>query len=115
MARDELRTAAVGRSAALPAGFATGGFRFVAPPRDVDPATVLGAMPDPVLVVDDGNFILWVNNAGEQLLEASAATLRGCRLSDLLPLDSPLFSLIESVRGSSSRNAAYSVTIETPR
>jgi two-component system nitrogen regulation sensor histidine kinase GlnL len=115
MARDELRTAAGGRSAALPAGFATGGFRFAAPPRDVDPATVLGAMPDPVLVVDDGNFILWVNNAGEQLLEASAATLRGCSLSDLLPLDSPLFSLIESVRGSGSSIAEYSVPIETPR
>ncbi len=72
-------------------------------------------MPDPVLVVDDGNFILWVNNAGEQFLEASAATLRGCNLSDLLPLDSPLFSLIETVRSSGSSIAEYSVPIETPR
>jgi two-component system nitrogen regulation sensor histidine kinase GlnL len=115
MARDELRAAGGSRSATLPAGFASGGFRFAASPRDVDPATVLAAMPDPVLVVDDGNFILWINNAGEQLLEASAATLRGCSLSDLLPLDSPLFSLIESVRGSGSSIAEYSVPIETPR
>jgi two-component system nitrogen regulation sensor histidine kinase GlnL len=101
--------------AALPAGFASGGFLFADPPRDVDPATVLAAMTDPVLVVDDGNFILWVNNAGEQLLEASATTLRGCGLSEFLPLDSPLFSLIESVRGSGSSIAEYSVPIETPR
>ena len=115
MTRDELRAAAGGRSGTLPAGFASGGFRFAASPRDVDPATVLAAMPDPVLVVDDGNFILWINNAGEQLLEASAATLRSCSLSDLLPLDSPLFSLIESVRGTGSSIAEYSVPIETPR
>ncbi len=116
MGRDELGTAAAaGRSAALPGGFVSGSFRFTGLPRDVDPATLLGAMPDPVLVVDDGNFILWVNNAGEQFLEASAATLRGCNLSDLLPLDSPLFSLIETVRSSGSSIAEYSVPIETPR
>ena len=115
MGRDELGTAAAaGRSAALPGGLVSG-FRFAGLPRDVDPATLLGAMPDPVLVVDDGNFILWVNNAGEQFLEASAATLRGCNLSDLLPLDSPLFSLIETVRSSGSSIAEYSVPIETPR
>ncbi len=115
MGRDELgRAAAAGRSAALPGGLVSG-FRFAGLPRDVDPATLLGAMPDPVLVVDDGNFILWVNNAGEQFLEASAATLRGCNLSDLLPLDSPLFSLIETVRSSGSSIAEYSVPIETPR
>jgi two-component system nitrogen regulation sensor histidine kinase GlnL len=115
MARDEFRAAVGGRSAAIPAGFASGGFRVALPPGDVDPATVLGAMPDPVIVVDDGNFILWVNNAGEQFLEASAATLRGCNLSDLLPLDSPLFSLIETVRASGSSIAEYSVPLETPR
>src|SRR5260221_7416299 len=115
MARDEWRTASASRSAALTAGFTSSGFRVASPPRDVDPATVLGAMPDPVLVVDEGNFILWVNNAGEQLLEASAATLRGCNLSDLLPLDSPLFSLIETVRNSGSSIAEYSAPIETPR
>jgi two-component system, NtrC family, nitrogen regulation sensor histidine kinase GlnL len=99
----------------MQAAFAPGGFRVALPPRDVDPATVLGAMPDPVIVVDDGNFILWVNNAGEQFLEASAATLRGCNLSDLLPLDSPLFSLIDTVRASGSSIAEYSVPLETPR
>jgi two-component system, NtrC family, nitrogen regulation sensor histidine kinase GlnL len=108
MGRDESR-------AARQAGFAAGSVRLARPPRDVDPATVLGAMPDPVLVVDGGNFILWLNNAGEQFIEASAATLRGCNLSDLLPLDSPLFSLIEAVRGSGSSIAEYSVPIETPR
>ena len=83
--------------------------------RSVDPATVLGALPDPVIVIDEGNFILWVNNAGEQFLDASAATLRGCALADLLPADSPLFNLIEAVRRTDSSIAEYGVPIETPR
>src|SRR6266849_1692789 len=112
MARDELRAAAGGRSAALPTGFPSGGFRFAASSRDVDPTTVLAAMPDPVLVVDDGNFFLWVNNAGQQLLAASAATQHGCGLSELLPLDSPRYSLIVSELGIGSSDAQYSVPIE---
>lgn len=91
------------------------GFRLAGPPRDVDPATVLAALPDPVIVIDDGNLIVWVNNAGEQFLEASAATLRGCALADLLPADSPLFNLIEAARRSGSSIAEYSVPLETPR
>ncbi len=73
------------------------------------------ALPDPVIVIDEGNFILWVNNAGEQFLDASAATLRGCALADLLPADSPLFNLIEAVRRTDSSIAEYGVPIETPR
>jgi two-component system nitrogen regulation sensor histidine kinase GlnL len=84
-------------------------------PRGIDPAFVLAALPDPVLVIDEGNCILWVNNAGEHFLEASAAMLRGCALGDLLPMDSPLFNLIETVRRSGSSIAEYSVPIETPR
>ena len=83
--------------------------------RTVDPAIVLGALPDPVIVIDEGNFILWVNVAGEQFLDASAATLRGCALADLLPADSPLFNLIDAVRRSDSSIAEYGVPIETPR
>jgi two-component system nitrogen regulation sensor histidine kinase GlnL len=85
------------------------------PLRSVDPATVLGALPDPVIVIDEDNFILWVNNAGEQFLDASASTLRGCALADLLPADSPLFNLIEAVRRNDSSIAEYGVPIETPR
>jgi len=92
---------------------AGGGFRLAVPPRDVDPATVLAALPDPVIVIDDGNFIVWVNNAGEHFLEASAATLRGCALTYLLPEDSPAFHLVEAVRRSGSSIAEYSVPIET--
>src|SRR5258708_6127100 len=77
------------------------------PARPVDAAIVLGALPDPVIVIDEHNFILWVNNAGEQLLDASAATLRGCALADLLPADSPLFNLIDAVRRSDSSIAEY--------
>jgi two-component system nitrogen regulation sensor histidine kinase GlnL len=96
-------------------GMASASFRLAGRRRDVDPSTILAALPDPVVVVDEGNFIVWVNIAGEQFLEASAATLHGCPLAELLPVDSPLFSLIETVRRTGSSIAEYSVPIETPR
>ena len=93
----------------------TAGFRRTERSREIDPGAILAALPDPVLVVDAENCLAWVNIAAEQFLEASAATLRGCALADLLPQDSPLFSLIETARRSGSSIAEYSVPIETPR
>jgi two-component system nitrogen regulation sensor histidine kinase GlnL len=80
-----------------------------------DPATILAALPDPVFLIDRGNYILWINSAGENFVGASAATLRGSNLSDFLPGDSPLFSLIMTVRNSGASISEYSVPIETPR
>jgi two-component system nitrogen regulation sensor histidine kinase GlnL len=72
-------------------------------------------MPDPVLVIDESDQIVWISNAGEQFLAASAATLRGCNLADLLPRDSPLFNLVASVRETGNSVSEYSVLLETPR
>ena len=94
---------------------ATGGIGVAERSRDIDAGAILAALPDPVVVVDEENCLAWVNIAAEQFLEASAATLRGCALADLLPHDSPLFSLIETARRSGSSIAEYSVPIETPR
>ena len=86
-----------------------------AAPAAVDAATVLAALPDPVLVVDGANTILWVNGASEQLFEAGAALLAGTGLEDHLPGDSPLFHLIATVRETGNSVAEYGVPIETPR
>jgi len=81
----------------------------------IDATAVLGALPDPVLVVDaDGTFI-YANAAAEQFFDTSAIGLLGTLLSELLPPDSPVFALIDTVRSSGHSVSEYGVTLETPR
>jgi two-component system nitrogen regulation sensor histidine kinase GlnL len=81
----------------------------------IDAAAVLAALPDPVLVVDAAGALVYANGAAEQFFDTSASTLIGAPLVDLLPADSPVFSLIDSVRGSGHSVSEYGVTLETPR
>jgi two-component system nitrogen regulation sensor histidine kinase GlnL len=81
----------------------------------IDGLAVLAALPDPVVLLDPTNAILYVNAAGEQFFDAGAASLAGEALDNLLPPDSPVFNLIANARRSGTSIAEYSVTIETPR
>jgi two-component system, NtrC family, nitrogen regulation sensor histidine kinase GlnL len=81
----------------------------------IDAAAVLAALPDPVLVVDAAGALIYANGAAEQFFDTSASTLIGAPLVDLLPADSPVFSLIDSVRDSGHSVSEYGVTLETPR
>jgi len=81
----------------------------------VDAVSVLAALPDPVLVVDRADQFRYVNAATEQFFETSAATLEASALGDFLPLDSPLFALLESVRNTGHSVSEYGVTLETPK
>jgi two-component system, NtrC family, nitrogen regulation sensor histidine kinase GlnL len=81
----------------------------------LDPAAVLAALPDPVLVLDEAGLLLYANAAAEQFFDASAATLLGAELRVLLPPDSPIFALIDSVRASGHSVSEYGVAVETPR
>jgi two-component system, NtrC family, nitrogen regulation sensor histidine kinase GlnL len=81
----------------------------------IDAAAVLAALPDPVLVVDAAGALVYANGAAEQFFDTSASTLIGAPLVDLLPADSPVFSLIDSVRDSGHSVSEYGVTLETPR
>lgn len=76
---------------------------------------VLGALSDPVLVIDRAGCIAYVNSAAEQFFQASESYLNGKLLRDLLPGDSPLFTLIDQVRQTGSSVSEYGVTLETPR
>jgi two-component system, NtrC family, nitrogen regulation sensor histidine kinase GlnL len=81
----------------------------------LDAAAVLAALPDPVLVVDADGTLLYANASAEQFFDTSAATLLGADLRVLLPADSPVFALIDSVRASGHSVSEYGVTLETPR
>jgi two-component system nitrogen regulation sensor histidine kinase GlnL len=76
---------------------------------------VLSALPDPILVIGADKRIAYVNAAAEQFFQASESYLHGRLLRDLLPGDSPLFTLIDQVRETASSVSEYGVTLETPR
>jgi len=81
----------------------------------IDPETVLNALTPAVVVIDRDGCIVHLNSAGEQFFQGSASHLKGHALHDLLPIDSPLFTLIEQVRENSNPVSEYGVQLETPR
>jgi two-component system nitrogen regulation sensor histidine kinase GlnL len=83
--------------------------------RSADPVAILGALPVPVMLLDAENRFRHVNNAAEQFLGISAAGLAQLRMDDLLPLDNPLFRLIEQVRGTEATISDHDLTLDSPR
>ncbi len=80
-----------------------------------DPATILSALPGPVLVVDGAGAVAYLNPAAEQFFQGGSAALIGRPLARLLPPDSPIFGLIEQARQGGHSVFEYGITIETPR
>jgi two-component system nitrogen regulation sensor histidine kinase GlnL len=80
-----------------------------------DAALVLNAIARPILAIDGANRVAFLNQAAEQFFEASAGTIIGRDLSEMLPSDSPVFSLIGQVRADGHSITEYGVAIETPK
>jgi two-component system nitrogen regulation sensor histidine kinase GlnL len=78
-------------------------------------AAILGALPDPVIVIDRGGRICFVNPAAEQFLGSGAAALRGSALADLVAPHSPVLSLVDSVRRIGTTISEYDVLLDGPR
>jgi len=84
-------------------------------PVAFDPGNALAALPFAVLAIERDSSIAYMNGAAEQFFEHGARGLQGRRLNELLPADSPLFSLIaQSIAGQTSV-AEYDVSISFPR
>ncbi|HYD30714.1 MAG TPA: ATP-binding protein [Azospirillaceae bacterium] len=81
----------------------------------IDPPGILNALPTPVMVVDRRLVVQYLNLQGEAFFEGSAATLVGMPLEELLPSDSPVFSLIGQVLDGGNLVSLDGVTIHTPR
>jgi two-component system, NtrC family, nitrogen regulation sensor histidine kinase GlnL len=78
-------------------------------------AAILGALPDPVIVLDRDERIRFVNPAAEQFLGSGAAALRGGALADLVAPHSPLLSLVDSVRRIGNTISEHDVLLDMPR
>ena len=76
---------------------------------------MLAALPDPVLVLDEGDLIAWANTAAEAFFGASAAALGGAPLTDLVTSDSPLVAMVAQVRGQGSGRSGRGVDVAGPR
>jgi len=85
------------------------------PPGDIDPAGVLAAIQDAIVVVDVDGAIAFANPGAEQFFDASAAVLGAHSLRDMLPGDSPIFHLIRQAQANRSSVAETDVTLESPR
>ncbi len=83
--------------------------------RGADAAAVLGALPVPVVLLDSENRFRHVNHAAEQFLGISVASLAQLRLNDLIPLDNPLFLLIDQVRKTEATISDHDLNLESPR
>lgn len=81
----------------------------------IEPGAILNALAEPIFVVDDDGRVCYANLAAEQFLATSATSLLGRPLSEILPADSPIFSLINLVRLAGQSVSEYGVTIETPK
>lgn len=85
------------------------------PVPQVDPASVLNAVASAILVVDGEGYLRHVNAAAEQLFESGAPYLCQQALKELVPSDSPVFSLIAQARADQASVSEYGVMLDTPR
>lgn len=76
---------------------------------------ILEALPEPVLVVDQKDDVVFVNGAAESFFAGSRVSLFGQNLQALIPHDSPLLALVAKVRRSQSSMTEYGVQLQTPR
>ena len=76
---------------------------------------ILGALPDPVIVIDRRGRILFVNPAAEQFLGSGAAALRGSAVADFVAPHSPLLALVDSVWRVGNTISEYDMLLEGPR
>ena len=80
-----------------------------------EPGAILNALAEPVFVIDGADRLRYTNPATEQFFKSSAQALLGRALVELLPEDSPVFTLIRQVRRGGHSVTEYGVTVDTPR
>jgi two-component system nitrogen regulation sensor histidine kinase GlnL len=76
---------------------------------------VLDSLTEPVIVVDGGGNVVFLNVAGQTFLQGSEAVLLGVNLQDLIPQDSPILSAVDRARRLGSSMTVHGVRLSTPR
>ena len=89
--------------------------RAAGPLSQAEFGAILSALPDAVILIDRDDIVRYLNPAGEQLFQASAAHLVGQPLAQILLPDHPLFELVRSVRESGFSLVEHGLDLATPR
>jgi len=76
---------------------------------------VLDSLPQAVLIVNRSNDILYANMAAETVFKSSATYLLKSGMNRILPVASPVFTLIEKVFSTGAVVNEYQIDISTPR
>ena len=76
---------------------------------------VLSALGAAIFVVDQSFELRYANVAAEQLFQSSTASLVGRDLSQFLPIDGPVHSLISQVVRDQAPISEYGVRLDTPK
>ncbi|HJR19995.1 MAG TPA: ATP-binding protein [Dongiaceae bacterium] len=79
------------------------------------PNMLIEALPAAIIVVDRDGLTRLLNAAAEDLIQVGRKNLLGRRLSEVIPEDCPLFSLIEQSRLSRSAVSDAEMLIDGPR
>jgi len=82
---------------------------------DIKASLVLNALGAAVLVVGEDDRVLMANAAAEQLFAISRAALGRTHVYELLPKSSPVFHLIDQVRGGVRIMTEYRLILDTPK
>jgi two-component system nitrogen regulation sensor histidine kinase GlnL len=90
--------------------------RAPTPPKiKIDHGQILGALPIAVAMLDDGDCFVFLNYAAEEFFGSSSARLLGQPLSDLLPVDHPVFLVLERARRDGLTVAEHDLVMEGPK
>jgi two-component system nitrogen regulation sensor histidine kinase GlnL len=81
----------------------------------IDHASLLDALPSPVIAVDGSRAIVYANSGAEEFFQASLAALSRLKLEDVIPATSPLFELMATTLRTQQSFNEYGVHIGTPR
>jgi two-component system nitrogen regulation sensor histidine kinase GlnL len=81
----------------------------------IDPAQILETLPIAVAVLDEHDVFCAVNYTAEEFFGSSKALLLHAGLSEILPVDHPVFLLLERARRSGVSIAEHNMILEGPR
>lgn len=85
------------------------------PSLSANPEAILAAVAAVTIAVDDTMTIRYVNAAAEQLFQSSAAAIIGEPLTNFMPANGAVMSLVEQARREGAPVSAYGVGLDTPR
>lgn len=78
-------------------------------------SALLESIPNPLLVIDGNNEVVFANVAAEHFFHTSSKSLARKGINNIIPETSPILSLLDEVRRAQASINEYDVAIGTPR